>query len=215
MSTPWRELYRRFDPEAANDDPRWFVDRERSPIRAIRADLEAELDPLGTHALLTGTVGTGKSTELLKLAQQRSSSNFVVFVDLVAHFNRVVQDDAALQRITAWEVCFLAGLQVLRAAEEVLGYVPEGAGYDELASAWEAAARATNTESPTQGKLNLAKLAKSLVVTASAAANPSAGTAAAVGLKLLDSLTDVATAERKLRLPWGRSQVLRVPERAG
>ncbi|MBL8681797.1 MAG: AAA family ATPase [Myxococcales bacterium] len=209
MPTPWREMFQRFDPEGASDQFAWFVRREKSPIDDIERDLEDELYPLGVHALLTGTVGTGKTTELLELARRRSEKNFVVFVDLVAHFNRVVEDDDALLRVAPWEVCFLAGLQVLRAAEQVLDFVPEAAGYAALAEAWNAAATATKTEGANQGAIDLAKLAKGLVITASAVANPVAGSAVAGGLKLLESVSDASKAERRWNFPWARSQVTR------
>lgn len=209
MATAWRELFQRFDPEATTDRAEWFVPRERSPIVKIESDIADELYPLGVHALLTGTVGTGKSTELMKLALHRSNANFVVLVDLVAHFNRVVQDDAALHQIAPWEICFLAGLQVLRAAEEVLGFSPPNADYAALETAWRKAAKATGTEAPSESKIDLAKLAKGLVVTASSIAHPAAGGAAAGGLKLLESMTESASAERRWTLPWARGQVTR------
>jgi Ni2+-binding GTPase involved in maturation of urease and hydrogenase len=48
--------------------------------------------------LLGGTVGTGKSTELWKIAetQAKKGDEFVVFVDLVSHFDRAVGDAQAL-----------------------------------------------------------------------------------------------------------------------
>jgi type II secretory pathway predicted ATPase ExeA len=208
MTSSWREVYKRFDPEATDDRPEWFVDRPRSPVADILADLDAELDVLGAHVLLTGTVGTGKSTELLKLAHARSAKNFVVLVDLVAHFNRVIEDDAALHHIAPWEVCFLAGLQVLRAAEEQLDFIPASAGYKELADAWTRAATATKTESVPEASVDLAKLAKGLVVTASAIALPSAGSLIGGGLKLLEATAD-STSSKRSWIPFARSMLPR------
>jgi hypothetical protein len=208
MTSPWREVYRRFDPEAAEDRPEWFVERHRSPIADIIAELDADLDPLGSHVLLTGTVGTGKSTELLKLAHARSQKNFVVLVDLVAHFNKVIEDDAALHHIAPWEVCFLAGLQVLRAAEEQLDFSPPSAGYKQLAEAWTKAARATNTDRIPETSIDLAKLAKGLVVTASTVAHPGAGSLLGGGLKLLEATADAASTKTSW-LPFARSMLPR------
>jgi hypothetical protein len=208
MTSAWREVYKRFDPEASDDRPEWFVERPRSPVADIIAELDAELDALGTHVLLTGTVGTGKSTELLKLAHARSAKNFVVLVDLVAHFNRVIEDDAALHHIAPWEVCFLAGLQVLRAAEEQLDFTPASAGYKELADAWTRAAKATKTESIPEATVDLAKLAKGLVVTASAVAHPAASSILGGGLKLLEASADSASSKTSW-IPFARSMLPR------
>jgi hypothetical protein len=102
--------------------------------------------PFGdTRVLVTGTTGTGKSTELLRIAEKRSASDFVVVLDLQRHFSEVVGDESALPNISSWEVVFLAGLAVLRAASEVLPYpIPEGQIAD-LSSAWEKVAKATDT----------------------------------------------------------------------
>jgi hypothetical protein len=84
----WEEVYARFDPERPAEQREDRVDRPGSPTAKI---IEALDRPFGQpRVLFTGTVGTGKTTELLR-----------------------VKDSAALQRISPWEVCFLAGLGLI------------------------------------------------------------------------------------------------------
>jgi hypothetical protein len=46
-----------------------------------------------------GTVGTGKTTELLRLAEARAGKELVVFLDLDRHFSDVLGDAPALQHV--------------------------------------------------------------------------------------------------------------------
>ncbi len=106
----WKTLYERFDPELP---PRmeWRAPRPHSPAKRIGETLDR---PFGTPLiLLMGTVGTGKTTELLRVAEAREERELVVFLDLARHFAEVVKDPHALDRIDAWEVCFLAGLALV------------------------------------------------------------------------------------------------------
>lgn len=110
----WEQLYERFDPERPAFERNWRVERKYSPARDIASELAR---PMGGHKrfMLLGGLGSGKSTELLGVAEARSADGPVVFVDLVRHFEERVSDSAALQRIHPWEVLLLVGLAVLQA----------------------------------------------------------------------------------------------------
>jgi len=181
----WRVLYDRFDPEAPAP-PEFRAVRPHSPVEAVARRLDKKLTE--DRVLLVGTRGNGKTTELLRLAEDRSSREFVVFLDLVRHFDEVVADLPALEKVHAWEVCFLAGVAVWRAAEETLGHhwPPELA--KRLAEVWQRARNASRDDGPdepTLSKLDISRLAQTMIV----AASPAAG-AMAVGLKLLNSALD-------------------------
>lgn len=183
----WETVYKRFDPFRPAENPAWRAERIRSPASKI---IQRVAMPFGnTRALLTGTTGTGKSTELLRIAEARSGQDLVVVLDLHRHFSEVVGDEQALRNVSAWEVVFLAGLAVARAAEELLPYPIPDAQMRELAAAWEKVAKATETPR-TQGiQIDAGALARAMIVVASAAL-PLAGApaaAAAVGLKVLEA----------------------------
>lgn len=190
----WRELYDRFDPEEpAKQEVR--APRPHSPVAAISRRLDKHLT--GDRILLVGTRGNGKTTELLRLAETRSGSEFVVFLDLVRHFDEVVADMPALEKVRAWEVCFLAGVAVWRAAEATLGHHWPPKLAQELADVWQRARDASRDgglDEHTGSKLDIGKLAQTMII----AASPAVG-AVEVGLKLLHS----ALGDVKWSLPIG------------
>jgi len=149
--------------------------------------------------LVTGTIGTGKSTELLRIAEERTGRDFVVVLDLVRHFSEVVGDEQALRNVDAWEVVFLAGLAVLRASNEVMPLpypVPE-AMVKELGQSWARAAQATGTPGPQGTQVDVGALAKGMVVTASTALpllglGAAATAATTIGLKVLEGVAGAA-----------------------
>lgn len=194
----WQKMIERFDPEVPAQNPAWRAGRSRSPASSICSWLDI---PVGIpRVLLTGTVGTGKTTELYRIAEARAAKEFVVFVDLERHFTDVVGDAPALQRIASWEVCFLMGVALLRAAEERLGFELSKQHREDLERAWGKLA-AKSGASDSSPKLDVTSLAKSMVVTASSAL-PGAGPAVEVGLTLLKSASEAV----RWTLPIGRSR---------
>ncbi|NVB37081.1 hypothetical protein G6O69_04515 [Pseudenhygromyxa sp. WMMC2535] len=117
----WAELYERFDPERPAREKDWRVARDYSPAREISRELAR---PMGGHKrfMLLGGLGSGKSTELFGIAEERSAAGPVVFVDLVHHFEERVNDPAALQRVQPWEVLLVIGLAVLEAGRTCFGH---------------------------------------------------------------------------------------------
>lgn len=200
-SSPWESVYRAFDPNqpVPIDHPEWHAQRTYDPLEGLRRKLALPENP---HLLYLGTIGTGKSTELRRLAVEQSSQSFVLLLDLVEHFNRVVSNNAALQRVSAWEVCHLIGLALYQAAEERLSIQWPPDVLSDLEKAWRAAAGATATETPQQ-PLNMAKLAKAVLVGAGVLwGGPGAGVVTGAVLKAAETGTDAL----HWNLPIGRAK---------
>ncbi|EDM81518.1 hypothetical protein PPSIR1_40045 [Plesiocystis pacifica SIR-1] len=159
----WAEVYERFDPLQPADNPGWRVERKYSPANAIVRELNR---PMGGHKrfMILGGIGSGKSTELLAIAAQRSKQGPVVFIDLVNHFEKRVGDAAALDRIQPWEVVLLVGLGIYKAAQAHFGHSWERRETKSLEKA--AKAFIDEEDSPT---FDLAKLASTVAVLAGGA----------------------------------------------
>lgn len=198
----WQQVYERFDPERPAEDRALRVDRPDSPASTI---LEALDRPFGQpRVLFTGTVGTGKTTELLRVAEARRDRELVVFLDLERYFSDVVKDPPALQRISPWEVCFLAGLGLIAQVREQCGLELPEAHLHDFASAWIAAAKGSNT--PKAAEVDVGTLTRALIGLASGGLALAGGagvgaTAGAVGKLVADVFGSL-----KLTLPFGRSQ---------
>jgi predicted ATPase len=110
-----------------------------------------------------GTTGTGKTTELLHVAEEREERELVIFLDLERHFTQVVKDPNALNRIQAWEVCFLAGLALVFRFKVRLGTELDTEMVKHLGEAWQTLAEETETLASRQFELSsFAKEALSL-----------------------------------------------------
>ena len=195
----WQEIYRRFDPLAPAMDRAYRADRERSPAHEIATSLGMPFaDP---RVLLTGTVGTGKSTELLRIGEARAADDFVVVLDVHRHFADVMGDEQALERVQSWEVVFLAGVALVRAVSEILPYPILPQHLKDLENAWKKLAEATKT--PTEAQVDIGSLAKGMIVLASTAVGGgAAGLGAAAGLKAFEA----AAGAVRWQLPIGRGQ---------
>jgi hypothetical protein len=196
----WQTVFERFDPAQPAGEPGWRADRPLSPFEEIVASLDESFGM--PRVLLTGTVGTGKTTELLRLAAARSHKEFVVFLNLERHFEDVVGDAAALQQVSPWEVCFLAGVALLRSAEERLGFSFPERHLRELERAWADLAKSSQ-EVAQEPSLDVVQLSKSMAVLASSALPTAvggpAGAAVGTGLSVLGAVADAA----KWSLPFG------------
>ena len=185
----WQKIYQRFDVYEYVTSARWRADRALSPARKI---VEILSTPFASDAriLVTGTIGTGKTTELLRVAEARADHEFVVFLDLARHFDRLGRIEG-LQHVNQWEVCFLVGLALYRTTEEKLGLSFPREILKDLESAWTGLARASGTAPP--ANLDLGKLAKA-IVTAGAAIIGGPGATLGAGL--------VGNAAEALRATW-------------
>lgn len=205
----WSEIMIRFDPE--KQTPReWRANRDESPAERIIGLLNRQtVTP--EKVLFRGTVGCGKSTELYRIAEARAQKGdeFVIVLDLVRHFQHVVRDEHALQHVSSWEVCFLAGLALIRAAKERLGYEFAPELVSELGAAWARVARAAEASDSIPPTIDVFGAVKSLSLVASTAAAPVAvatGASVAAGAMAtgaLKALSEIAGAA-KWPLPFGR-----------
>lgn len=207
----WEHIYSRFNPEEpANPD--WRVERPYSPAGKILTDLQR---PFGARRYLVyGTIGSGKTTELRWLGDQRAHNDVVVFVDLHTHFQRQVGDPEALEHLQPWEAVFLIGLAVYKAGDRLLSHRWAA---EELAALKDAAGRFMSAEAAP--KLDIAKLANTL---ASQAAAPAAVLGASAGLApglvigalgVVSALSGAVGWEFPIGLP-GRSPIPDQEERA-
>ncbi len=118
----WEAVHAAFDPWKPVRDPALFVERDPAHNPAHRVG-EMLRRPYGDRRfLLVGTPGNGKSSELFHLATGLLDERLVVLLDVYDHFERVVGDPAAADRVQPWELLGLVGLAVLRAAEERFGH---------------------------------------------------------------------------------------------
>lgn len=171
MSTPPRELwdaiYRRFDPEEPARSSEQRADRIYSPAKDIvRVLRRGRAD----RYLIYGTSGSGLSTELYRIAEQRIDDSLVVFLDVHGHFAEHVEDVAALDNVQPWEVILLVGLAISSAAESRFGH--EWSTEDRRAL--EDATRALTTD-VSGVTVDIAKLGSSMAVLAGGAVGGAAG----------------------------------------
>jgi hypothetical protein len=160
----WAQVYERFDPEKPAKDKAWRVERPYSPAKNIIRDL---VRPIGGHKrfMILGGLGSGKSTELLGIAETCSATGPVVFVDLVNHFEERVGDIAALDRVQPWEVLLLVGLAVFGAGEARFGHKWSA----QLRKQFDEAGRAFEENGDGKAEFDVAKLASAVAMLAGGA----------------------------------------------
>jgi hypothetical protein len=176
----WAQVYERFDPEKPAQDKAWRVERPYSPAQDILRELAR---PMGGHKrfMILGGLGSGKSTELFGIAEARSLTGPVVFVDLVNHFEERIGDIAALDRVQPWEVILLVGLAVFRAGEARFGHKWS----EEPIKQFEQAGRAFDDDGEGKPEFDVGKLASAVAVLAGGAVGATFGpVGAAVGAGL-------------------------------
>lgn len=199
----WEALYHRFDPKVPAVQMKWRSERPLSPTAPVSKALDR---PFGIpRVLMTGTTGTGKTTELLHIAEGRARKEFVVFLDLVRHFDEVVNNHNALQYVSPWEICFLSGLAILRAAKERAAFQLADTHVRDLEDAWKQLAKLSGEASEIP-ELDAAKLAQSMVLSASTAIAGTAlgpvGTATGMALSALGAIAEAG----KWSIPVGREK---------
>ncbi len=116
----WEQAASRFEPMLPAVQPDWRVDRPYSPAADVLADMAIPGGP--RRYLIYGTVGSGKTTELHWLKQQRQQQDIVVFLDLDTHFQRQLGDPQALENLKSWELLLLIGLAVYGAGQRILSF---------------------------------------------------------------------------------------------
>lgn len=114
--TTWKKLYNLFDPTMRLEmvDQDLYVERPGSVAESIAADLRLGLEPEGKW-VVCGSLGCGKSSELVHLGTLLDNTHTVIGLDLPSSVARV-------DLIQPAEVLFLIGAAAVRTAEELLGH---------------------------------------------------------------------------------------------
>lgn len=168
----WETLHERFDPAKPPAQASWRVDRPYSPVEGILKKLARPFEDERKRFLIYGTTGAGKTTEVLRIADARTDDSFVVVIDVQRHFD-AIGDSAAIEHLQPWEVVFLCGLALVRAARERFGH---SWAADALKPLNDAATQLLGeTGGPT---VDVAKLAGSVLVLAGGAMGGPAGSGA-------------------------------------
>lgn len=112
----WRRLYKVCDPKERLhiDEMNLFVERSDSIARKISSTLNAGYDEQGKW-VICGSVGTGKSTELTRLAELLAGSHLIVGVDLW-------RAAARIDEVSAAEILFCIGAAAIRTAANRFGH---------------------------------------------------------------------------------------------
>lgn len=117
MSIDWKPLFQEYfnakTTLRGRDIERFFVPRGESGAVRVRQRLDESDDEL-QRFLLTGSIGSGKSTELAQLAEMLSSEYAVIGVD-------VRESAANVNEVNGTEVLFLVGAAAIRLAKEHWG----------------------------------------------------------------------------------------------
>lgn len=186
----WKAVYDSFDPDEPVTVPALRVPRDEKYSPAEQA-LPSLLSDFGVQrVLVAGAIGSGKSTELLTIAERLGAAGrVVVSFDLGNHMEYSVKDPGAIERLQAWEIVGLVGLAVLRAGTKRWGHAWRGADA--------ALAKALSSQSD-GAELDVAKLATGLAVTVGGAV----GAATNTGIEVLKAIGDAWS--WKLGLPGAR-----------
>lgn len=161
----WKAVHSRFDPGSPPAERGWRVDRTDRSLHRIRQRLQGPFE--APRILLAGTVGSGKTTQMQRIAEERAGRDLVVLFDLQRHLEGVLGDLDALESVEAWEVAVLVGLAVGRLmADHPLW---ESKRLDELDKAW----AALLPPAPDRQRVDLGKLLPALALQASKSVNGS------------------------------------------
>lgn len=118
VRTFWQEVEAVFDPEAPAGEPGLYVARDHNPLARLLRDLRR---PSGVRhkALISGAAGSGKTSELLHIAHELSSTHMVVMVDLYRVFVDA-GEPRATDRLERWDLGRLLGLAIWRYGQDQL-----------------------------------------------------------------------------------------------
>lgn len=180
----WETLIQRFDPQQpVQEHGEWRAERPNSPRDQIIRGLGVP-SARGKRYLMVGTVGTGKTTELLAIAESQHTERLVVFFDVERHFSDQLGDPHALNHVQPWEVLLLIGVAVYKSAKGAFGHD----WAKEHLSPFQRAVQAFTApdDDGARATLDLGKLASSLTVLAAGAIGGAvAGGAVAGGLRVV------------------------------
>ncbi len=115
----WKQLYNLFNPaeRLEYNQQDLYVRRPRSVAGQIAELLRHQVEPTGKW-ILCGSMGSGKSTELVHLAKVLENDYSVVALDMV----RSLRADILINQVQPSEVLFAIGAGAVRMAREDLDY---------------------------------------------------------------------------------------------
>ena len=96
---------------------------------------------------MVGTIGSGKTTELLRVHEARQLKEFVVFLDLARYFEQRGSAES-LQHVRQWEVCLYAALVIAGEYTRHWGELPSRP-LDDIHRAYADVARAAGVSTAT------------------------------------------------------------------
>ena len=188
LSTPpslWERVIDVFDPaepaDAALRAPRDnYNPVSENIVKRLRARLSHQ------KFALAGGVGSGKTTELRATLQRIATQKVVVFLDLLAHFERGLGGVPALNRLKVGELIGLLGLAVARLAEDdALPGTTPSALISDLQDALTALNRAVH--GPSAPALSVHELAQSVALLVGGLSGATAGAALTGGVGVVAS----------------------------
>jgi energy-coupling factor transporter ATP-binding protein EcfA2 len=129
----WKQLYNLFNPaeRLEYNQQDLYVSRPRSVAQKIAELLRHNVEPTGKW-IVCGSMGCGKSTELVHLAKVLENDYSVVALDLV----RSLRADILINQVQPSEVLFAIGAGAVQMAREDLGYEVPKALVDDLTKAF-------------------------------------------------------------------------------
>ncbi len=158
----WKQLYNLFNPadRLEYDQQDLYVSRPRSVAGEIANLLNLQVEPTGKW-IVCGSMGCGKSTELVRLATVLENHYSVVALDMV----RSLRADILINQVQPSEVLFAIGAGAVQMAREDLAYEVPRDLVDELTNAFGGLLR--EREGMDLGKLlqGVARFAANVVVT--------------------------------------------------
>jgi hypothetical protein len=178
----WQFLFAElFDPQRPlrDEDLRFYVGRDDSPSREILRYLEEE-PAKAFKFFLSGSPGSGKSSELAELGRVLDQDRMVVGLD-------IYQSAANVAQVTGGEVLFMMGLAACRVAIERWGHQVDQRVQDGLVEAFRGMAREPE-------RIDIQRLLKGTAVFSAGLATSAAGVAGAVIGPVTTGLADIASA---------------------
>ena len=184
----WKRLYNLFNPTRRLElsDQDLYVSRPGSVAETIATDLRLGLEPEGKW-VVCGSMGSGKSSELVHLGALLEDSHAVIGLDLPESVGRV-------DLIQPSEVMFLIGAAAVRTAREVLGHEVDKKLVSKLLSAFKGL---LSSEGHT---VDLGKLLQGVALFAANLAAPGAGAAVGAATGAASAATGVLGEKAKATL---------------
>ncbi len=184
----WARLHYLFDPirQLTVDESHLYVERPSSASERIADDILAGLYA-DTKWIVCGSKGSGKSTELVRLASRLQNKRTVVAVD-------IAESVANINEVQPAEVLFLIGAAAIRTAKEDLGHDISDSLVHELRKAFEGLLTEDNHD------IDLGKILEGVALFAANVVAPGVGATASAAKGAATTLTGALGARARVPL---------------